>query len=76
MSRMTDQKPKRKLKSVWLLVILGVLMVGGAFILPLNPGVRALSYFLYFYICIDLGSQIYLSHKRNKRDEEEKAKLG
>ena len=68
------QTQKRKLKPAWLIAILALLTLGGLFILPINPGVRALGYFLYFYICIDIASQIYLSHKKNMKDEDQKAK--
>lgn len=72
---MMIQTPKRKLKPAWLIaLILTVLILGGLFIVPLNPGLRIFSYFIYFYICLDLGTQFYLSHKKNKRDETQKTK--
>ena len=72
---MAIQTHKRKFKPAWLIaLILAILIFGGLFILPLNPGLKAFSYFLYFYVCLELVTQVYFARKKNKQDEDQKAK--
>ncbi len=56
-----------KIKTACFIAFIGALFfVVGPLILPINRGVRFLSFFLYFYVCVEMMFQIYIAHKRNK----------
>lgn len=63
-----------KLNAGWLLAVcLAVAIFAGLFVLPINPGLKTFSYFLYFYVCFEIVNQIFISRRKNKEREEQKA---
>lgn len=71
---MNPSAPKRKFKFAGLIafVILAIAMFAGLLILPINPGLKTFSYFLYFYICFEIVNQIYISKRKNRERQTQK----
>lgn len=57
--------------TLWLIIFVAVTLciVIGFLIVPDDPALRSLGFFLYFYTCIELAIQIGISHKKKKEEK-------